>query len=34
MIFLSRVLKPSHDRWANTVAAVITHRVRRRPAGR
>jgi hypothetical protein len=24
MIFLSRVLKPGANRWANTVAAVIT----------
>ena len=24
MIFVSRILKPGHNRWANTVAAVIT----------
>ena len=24
MIFASRILKPGHNRWANTVAAVIT----------
>jgi hypothetical protein len=24
MIFLSRTLKPGHNRWANTVAAIVT----------
>ena len=24
MIFLSRILRPGHNRWANTVAALVT----------